>query len=62
MRREYRRTKVSAAESAELWERWKKRAKVFMRSARRWAEGILFPVTAFEADSGVLLKECFGSS
>jgi len=24
MRREYRRTKVSAAESAELWERWKK--------------------------------------
>ena len=24
MRRAYRRTKVSAAESAELWERWKK--------------------------------------
>jgi len=24
MRREYRRMKVSAAESAELWERWKK--------------------------------------
>ena len=22
----------------------------------------LFPVTAFETDSGVLLKECFGSS
>ena len=24
MRREYRRTKISATESAELWERWKK--------------------------------------
>ncbi len=24
MRRKYRRTKVTAAESAELWERWKK--------------------------------------